>query len=129
MGFATEVSISPARFLACISRLNATFPVANSADRLAVHAVTETQRDLAELFLRRDRRRCRQVQSLRVDGRGRRHADPDGVSDLVPGRIVERIDLGDHVGFVLHPESWHDGGAITQLTVRELDEIVPGHPE
>ncbi len=64
-----------------------------------------------------------------MDGRGRRHADPDGGPTWFRGRIVERIDLGDHVGFVLHPESWHDGGAITQLTVRELGEIVPGHPE
>ncbi len=129
VGFATEVSISPARFLACISRLNATFPVANSADRLAVHAVTETQRDLAELFGGETGDDVDKFSLCEWTAA----ADGTPILTACPtwflGRIVERIDLGDHVGFVLHPESWHDGGAITQLTVRELDEIVPGHPE
>jgi len=41
VGFATEVSIHPARFLACISRQNATFPVAMRA-RVSVEAgITE----------------------------------------------------------------------------------------
>ena len=49
VGFASEVSLHPPRFMACISRANATFPVAMRAGRLAVHALTEAQRDLAEL--------------------------------------------------------------------------------
>jgi flavin reductase (DIM6/NTAB) family NADH-FMN oxidoreductase RutF len=129
VGFATEVSIAPARFLVCVSRLNATFPVAAAAERLAVHAVTEAQRGLAELF----------------GGETGDDVDKFGLCDWTPasdgtpiltacptwflGRIVERVDLGDHVGFILHPERSQDGGAIAWLTVRDLGEIAPGHPE
>jgi flavin reductase (DIM6/NTAB) family NADH-FMN oxidoreductase RutF len=129
VGFATEVSIHPARFLACISRLNATFAVANAAERLAVHAVTAAQRELAELFGGETGDDVDKFSLCEWTAA----ADGSPILTACPtwflGRIVERIDLGDHVGFVLHPESWHDGGAIAQLTVRDLGEIVPGHPE
>ena len=128
VGFATEVSIDPARFLACISRRNATFPVAMQAGRLAVHALTEQERGIAQLF----------------GGQTGDEVDKFSLCEWIPaedgtpiltacatwflGRIVERIDLGDHVGCVLHPERWQDGGEIAPLTTRDLGEMRPGHP-
>jgi flavin reductase (DIM6/NTAB) family NADH-FMN oxidoreductase RutF len=128
VGFATEVSIDPARFLACISRANATFPVAMEASRLAVHAVTEAQRGIARLF----------------GGETGDDVDKFSLCEWAPaadgtpiltacptwflGRVVERLDLGDHVGCVLHPERWQYAGAIAQLSVRDLADVVPGHP-
>lgn len=128
VGFATQVSMDPERFLVCISRANATFPVAMAAGRLAVHAVTERERDLAELFGGEtgddvDKfTRCRWTPAQ--DGTPILSGPPTWFL----GRIVERIDLGDHVGCVLEPEHLHEGGRIVQLTEGELGEIEPGHP-
>ncbi len=50
IGYAAEASIDPPRFLVCISKVNATFPVAMRAARLAVHALARGDVALAELF-------------------------------------------------------------------------------
>jgi flavin reductase (DIM6/NTAB) family NADH-FMN oxidoreductase RutF len=128
VAFASEVSIDPPRFLACVSRANATFPVAMAAARLAVHAVTQAERGLAELFGGEtgdeiDKfSRCEWV------------AAEDGTPILTAcpawflGTVVARVDLGDHVGCVLHPERWHGEGPLDQLTVHDLAALEPGHP-
>jgi flavin reductase (DIM6/NTAB) family NADH-FMN oxidoreductase RutF len=128
VGFATQASMDPERFMVCISRANATYPVAMAAARLAVHAVTEGERGLAELFGGET--------GDDVDKFARCSWEPadDGTPILSGpptwflGRVLERIDLGDHVGCVVEPERWHGGGPIAQLTERDLAEIEPGHP-
>jgi flavin reductase (DIM6/NTAB) family NADH-FMN oxidoreductase RutF len=128
VGFATQVSMDPERFLVCISRANATFPVAMAAARLAVHAVTEGERGLAQLFGGET--------GDEVDKFARCAWEPadDGTPILsgpptwFVGRVLERIDLGDHVGCVLEPERRCGGGQIDQLRERDLGEIEPGHP-
>src|SRR3954452_22365897 len=50
VGFATQASIHPPRFLVGLSRRNRTFRVASEADVLVVHFVSEEDEDLAELF-------------------------------------------------------------------------------
>ena len=50
VGFATQVSIRPGRFLACISEKNRTYRVARGASHLGVHFVPAHAGELAELF-------------------------------------------------------------------------------
>ena len=50
IGFATQCSIHPPRFLAGISDKNRTFRVARDADTMAIHLVPEDAGELAELF-------------------------------------------------------------------------------
>src|SRR3954454_21404696 len=50
IGFATQCSVKPPRFLACISKENRTFDVVGKADVVAVHFLGSAQRELAELF-------------------------------------------------------------------------------
>ena len=50
VGFSTQCSIKPPRWLVCISEKNATFDVVNRADVVAVHVLAQENRDLAELF-------------------------------------------------------------------------------
>src|SRR6266550_1522175 len=50
VGFATQCSIHPPRFLVCLSVKNRTFRIAKTAPVLAVHLVGHDQHDLAELF-------------------------------------------------------------------------------
>ncbi len=127
MGFANEVSIHPARFLACISKTNATYPVALRAARLAVHAIPAEQLGLAKLF--------GGTSEDDVDKFSRCSWEPaaDGTPILsdcpawLLGRVGERIDLGDHVGHLLEIEQSHKGPDGPILTVADLADITPGH--
>jgi flavin reductase (DIM6/NTAB) family NADH-FMN oxidoreductase RutF len=128
VGYASEVSIDPPRFLACISKVNATFPVAMRASRLAVHALTRADRALAELF------GGETGDDIDKFSRCDWIAAGDGTPILIASRtwflgaIVRRVDFGDHVGCVLAPERWRDGGTLDHLTVRDLAALEPGHP-
>src|ERR1700704_1361448 len=50
VGFATQCSIDPPRFLVCLSVKNRTTRIARNARTLVVHALRKGQRDLAERF-------------------------------------------------------------------------------
>jgi flavin reductase (DIM6/NTAB) family NADH-FMN oxidoreductase RutF len=81
VGFATQCSIQPARFLVCLSRRNHTFRVAGRAGTLVVHALGPDDRALAALF-GRDRRRHGQVRPLPLAARPWR-AGAAGLSAVV----------------------------------------------
>src|SRR5512139_1340964 len=69
VGFTTQCSIDPPRFLACLSDKNRTFRVAQRAGMLVVHLVPDTEEG--------------QVRPLRVDARTRRSPGAGGVPQLV----------------------------------------------
>ena len=50
IGFATQCSIHPPRFLACISKKNHTLSLAVRAPTLAVHIIDKKNKRIAELF-------------------------------------------------------------------------------
>jgi flavin reductase (DIM6/NTAB) family NADH-FMN oxidoreductase RutF len=130
IGFATQCSIDPPRFLACISVENHTARVALRAHALALHVIPLDQLDLAKLF--------GQETGDAVDkfSRCAWSPGPDGVPllDACPtrfvGRIVERVALGDHTGYVVDPvladgPAPGPGDYVRFQDVRDLD---PGHP-
>jgi flavin reductase (DIM6/NTAB) family NADH-FMN oxidoreductase RutF len=101
VGFATQCSIDPVRFLVCLSDKNHTYAVTDGTGHLGVHLVPADRHDLAETFggLTGD-----EVDKL---AHVAWHEGPAGVPlvagcpDWFVGRIIERVPLGDHVGFVL----------------------------
>ncbi len=128
IGFATQCSFHPARFLACLSRENRTFRFARGVDALAVHLIPRARADLAALF--------GGTTGDEVDKfeRCAWHAGPrglpilDGCPSWFAGTISEQLDLGDHVGFLLDPfEAQYDGGEIVYFQAVK-DAIEPGHP-
>ena len=128
VGFTTQCSIDPPRFLACLSDKNHTFRVAQDAELLAVHLLGEDQHELAELFggeTGDDVDKFAQV---------RWQPGPAGVPVLedcptyVVGRILERRPLGDHVGFLLEPvavDARSDDA--DPLTLEDVEDVDPGH--
>nr|BFD81055.1 flavin reductase family protein [Streptomyces sp. Xyl84] len=131
VGFASQCSIAPPRFVVWLSKENRTFRVAERADRLAVHVLTREQHPLAELF----------GGSTGDDGvdkfaHVRCTVRPDGavVLDEAPawfvGRVLLRADGGDHVGFVLDPVDSGGRGGPDGALLRLSDalDISPGHP-
>jgi flavin reductase (DIM6/NTAB) family NADH-FMN oxidoreductase RutF len=127
IGFATQCSIHPARFLAGISDKNRTFRVARGAASMAIHLVPESAAELAELF---GGETGDEVDKFE---RSAWRPGPDGVPllDDCPnrfvGRILERIDFGDHVGVVLEPFFAEEDEQSGQLGFHRAKRIEPGH--
>ena len=130
IGFATQCSIHPPRFLACLSVKNHTYRVAKRADILAVHVLHTDDEETAELF--------GGATGDDVDKFARTawHPGPGGVPILeaakawFAGPILDVVDLGDHQGFVLDPTHGDAGetDADDELSFQEARDIEAGHP-
>ena len=127
IGFATQSSIHPPRFLAGISDKNRTFRVARDAESMAIHLVPEDAGELAELF---GGETGDEVDKFaRCEWRPGPGGVPllDGCPNRFVGRIIERIDFGDHVGIVLEPTFAEADEASAQLGFHRARRIEPGH--
>jgi flavin reductase (DIM6/NTAB) family NADH-FMN oxidoreductase RutF len=126
VGFVTQTSIDPRRFLVCISDKNRTYRVARDAEAMAVHLVPSDRRDLAELFGGETADDADKFTA--VDWQ----PGPEGVPLLsacptwFAGRVLDRLRLGDHVGFLLEPLAANDGGD-AWLGFQASKQIEPGH--
>ena len=128
VGFSTQCSIRPARFMVCLSDKNRTYRAARRAEALAVHLMPADSESLAELFGGETQDETDKFAHCRW------HPGPEGlpiVEDCphwFAGRIVEQRVLGDHVGFVLEPfavSAEGDGGG--SLGFQEVKQMEPGH--
>jgi flavin reductase (DIM6/NTAB) family NADH-FMN oxidoreductase RutF len=127
IGFATQSSISPPRFLAGISDKNHTFGVAARAEHMGIHLVPEDAGELAELFGGETGDEIDKFE--RCEWREGPEGVPllDGCPNRFVGRIVERVDFGDHVGMVLEPFFAEVQEDADQLTFHRAKRIEPGH--
>ena len=128
VGFTTQASIHPPRFLVCISDKNRTHRIAERAEYLVVHEVPRERRDLAELFggeTADEEDKLAQVDWEPGPGGAPVLAELD---DWFAGRIAERVDWsGDHVCFVLEPVAARVGDDGPELSFQEAKDIEPGH--
>lgn len=129
VGFATQASLQPPRFLVGISKQNHTFRPACQSEHLAVHVLARRDVELARLFGGQTGDDTDKFQSC--SWRRGPAAMPildDAVAWFV-GRILSRIDAGDHVGFLLDPIAAQasDSGE-DLLAFSDVKDIEPGHP-
>jgi flavin reductase (DIM6/NTAB) family NADH-FMN oxidoreductase RutF len=103
VGFTTQVSIEPSRFLVCLSEKNHTTTVAATATHLAIHLVRAGDRGLARLF--GEETEDRTDKFTRCHWSVGPHAVPilDDAAAWFVGRIEDRVEFGDHVGHLLEP--------------------------
>ena len=127
IGFATQCSIHPARFLAGISDKNRTFRVASGADSMAIHLVPENANELAELFGGETGDDVDKFE--RCVWRPGPGGVPllDGCPNRFVGRILDRVDFGDHVGMVLEPFLAEEDEESGQLGFHRAKRIDSGH--
>jgi flavin reductase (DIM6/NTAB) family NADH-FMN oxidoreductase RutF len=103
IGFTTQCSIDPPRFLACLSDKNRTFRVAQRADVLVVHLVPDSEDELARLF------GSETGDEIDKFARCEWRPGPGGAPILAAcrnwfaGRVLERWPAGDHWAFLLDP--------------------------
>jgi flavin reductase (DIM6/NTAB) family NADH-FMN oxidoreductase RutF len=127
IGFSSQVSIKPPRFLACLSVKNRTYRIAARAETLIVHFVPEDAAELAEHFGGETGDELDKFAEV-----GWREG-PGGapivaaLENWFAGRILQRLDLGDHCGFLLEPMDGHAGRSETPLTFQRAKWIEPGH--
>ena len=126
VGFATQCSIDPPRFLVCLSEKNHTFRVAARSDHLAVHFLDRADRPLSLLFGEQTGDETDKFDQCAWD-------DVRGVPVLTAtrawfvGRVLDRIRLGDHTGHLLEPVEGKLAGALDQLSFQQVKDMRPGH--
>jgi flavin reductase (DIM6/NTAB) family NADH-FMN oxidoreductase RutF len=128
VGFVTQCSISPIRFLVCLSKDNHTYSAALRSSGLAIHLLRRDQIDLAALFAE-ETGDC--VDKFR---RCHWHTGASGAPILeecaawLDGVVVARFAVGDHDAFIVEPlaggQEQHDG----LLMFQEAPDFQPGHP-
>ncbi|HYZ69628.1 MAG TPA: flavin reductase family protein [Mycobacterium sp.] len=128
VGFASQVSIYPQRFLVGLSKRNHTYRVAKSAGHLAVHVVERRHCELARLFGSETGDRTDKFAECAW------HSGPQGLPILddaagwFTGAVLSRYDLGDHVGFLLEPIAGSAPAKLGQLvTFSDVRDLEPGH--
>jgi len=128
VGFSTQCSIDPLRYLVCISKENHSHEPAMAADVLGVHVLDEADRGLAEVFGQLTGDSVNKLSLVSWQ------PGPGGVPVLddaaawFAGRVVDRTDMGDHTGFVVEPL---EGGLrrwTGQLGFQRVRGLDPGHP-
>lgn len=126
VGFATQCSIRPLRYIVFISKKNHTYRIACDVDTLGVHAVPGDRIDLARLFGSETGDETDKFE------RAPWFAGPEGVPLITGcpkwfvGRIIDRVDVGDHVGFLLSPMAG-DSVQGRDLGFQSARSIPPGH--
>jgi flavin reductase (DIM6/NTAB) family NADH-FMN oxidoreductase RutF len=127
VGFATQTSIHPPRFLVCLSQKNHTHEVAVRATHLGVHVVPEEATASAELF---GGETGDEVDKFaRCAWREGPHGVPllDDCPSRLVGEILWRRDAGDHDVFALAPVFAEYGGTEDELRFEQAKGIEPGH--
>ena len=129
VGFASQAGISPSRFFLGVSKSNHTHEVVQDAEYLAVHVLARKDIDLARLFGSETGDEVDKFQRCRW------HEGPHGLPILddaaawCAGRIIRRIDAGDHEGMLVEP---FDGVTTTAATgelvsFSDVRDLEPGH--
>ncbi|PWK64832.1 flavin reductase like protein [Streptomyces sp. CG 926] len=130
VGFASQCSIRPPRFVVWLSVRNHTYRVARGASHLAVHVLDRDRCGPAELF---GGETGDEVDKFaQVDWRPSADGSPllTGARAWFVGRIETRIDGGDHVGFLLSPTEVSPPVRTAPALLRydDVKDIDPGKP-
>jgi flavin reductase (DIM6/NTAB) family NADH-FMN oxidoreductase RutF len=126
VGFATQASIDPPRFLVGLSHRNRTYRHARDAAHLAVHCLPANHPELAELF------GGETGDEVDKFARCAWHDGPEGLPILddcrnwFVGHVRERLDAGDHDLYVLAPVAAQTGEQ-ADFTFHRAKRIEPGH--
>ncbi|HUS61492.1 MAG TPA: flavin reductase family protein [Acidimicrobiales bacterium] len=127
VGFSTQCSIDPPRYLVLISKKNHTHEAARRASAMAVHVLDEADRHLAEVFGQLTGDVVDKLSLVSWSEGPEGVPILDGSAAWFAGRVLDRFDGGDHTGFVLEPVAAERRRPITQLGFQGVKDLDPGH--
>ena len=127
VGFTTQTSIDPPRFLVCLSVKNRTTELARDAELLAVHAVPDDAEELAELFGGETGHEVDKFAQVRWrSGQGGVPLLDDAPNRFV-GRVEALLPAGDHFAFLLTPIAAEAEPGVEEFSFHRAKRIEPGH--
>jgi flavin reductase (DIM6/NTAB) family NADH-FMN oxidoreductase RutF len=127
VGFSTQCSIDPLRFLVCLSDKNRTYRVARHTEILGVHLVPADAQPLARLF------GSETTDEVDKFAHCAWHEGRDGVLILddcpnwFAGGVLERTTVGDHMSYLLEPVDSGAGHPGSQFDFHRAKRLDPGH--
>lgn len=127
VGFNTQASIDPPRYVVLLSDKNRTYRVARRATALGVHVLSRRHLEVAAFFGHET------GDELDKFAHWRWTTGPDGVPILdvcgewFVGRVLDQQRLGDHVAFLLEPTAASCRNDIDPLGLRDVIDLEPGH--
>ena len=131
VGFSTQCSIEPVRFLVCLSTANRTFDIASRAQTLVVHALYEQDHELASLF----GEETETDDGVDKFGSCEWSPGPGGAPvltgcDWFAGNIRDRVAFGDHIGFVLDVTHFGEAARVGEprLGLLGVEDLEAGNP-
>jgi flavin reductase (DIM6/NTAB) family NADH-FMN oxidoreductase RutF len=128
VGFASQTSIRPPRFLIGLSKRNRTYRVARGADHLAVHVLARQHFDLAQLFGGQTGDHVDKFSRCAWHVGPREMPILDEAVAWFVGRVLTRFDAGDHVGHILEPVAGNAPESFGDLvTFADVADLEPGH--
>lgn len=127
VGFHTQCSIDPPRYLVGLSDKNHTFRVAQRASALAVHLIPRSAMQLAALFGGESEDEIDKFRHCRWRQGPEQLPLLDDCPSWFAGHILERHRLGDHVGFVLEPFAGALEGDSDLVSFQQVKALEPGH--
>jgi flavin reductase (DIM6/NTAB) family NADH-FMN oxidoreductase RutF len=127
VGFATQCSIDPPRFLVCLSDKNRTFRVARDAEVMVVHLVPAEAAELATLFGSQTGDETDKFEHCDWSEGPAGTPVLDACGNWFAGRIVGRLDAGDHRAFVLDPFEAASDTDREAFTFHRARRMEPGH--
>nr|WP_245717175.1 flavin reductase family protein [Nocardia jejuensis] len=128
VGFGAQVGIEPRRFLVCLSKNNYTYEVAERATHLAVHLLGEDGLALAQLFGAETGAEIDKFEHCEWRPGPHRLPILAAASAWLTGKILQRIDFGDHVGYLLSPTAAETPGDGPSLRFHSVANLPPGQP-
>jgi flavin reductase (DIM6/NTAB) family NADH-FMN oxidoreductase RutF len=127
VGFATQLSIDPPRFMIGLSHTNRTFRRGAGSTHFGVHAVPEHAAALAELFGGHTADEVDKFAGCAWHDGPERVPLLDDCPNWFVGRVVWRHDAGDHDAFLLEPVAAERGSGEREFTFHRAKRIEPGH--
>ncbi len=128
VGFTTQTSLRPPRFLVGLSRNNHTCPVAARSDYLAVHVLSRRNIELARLFGGQTGDQVNKFEQCAWRSGPEGMPILDAAAAWFVGKTLDRIDLGDHIGYLLEPVAGYAPDAVDDLvSFSDVADLEPGH--
>jgi flavin reductase (DIM6/NTAB) family NADH-FMN oxidoreductase RutF len=127
-GFVTQSSMTPVRYLVCISKVNHTFGVAERSNGLALHLLGADQSDDASLF-GEETEDCTAKFDRVSWSPGHTGAPILGdCAAWVEGPIINGMSVGDHQAFLIAVSGGGVGRRRGQFMLHQASDFSPGHP-